>query len=804
MVIKPKTKIIKREEVKRMKKSKIAIALVLSLLLIVQSFSAFAAMTINLGDYDVDLGKITGSTLVTDQPAVGQSVYYDINFSDGSPSLHAVGEYEHWPLLSVTDSVYTYGLNEFIFSSDIGKNISITAKVYDSSIGFTGVEATKDYIFNTPTPAQPHLYDVWMTTTYDEVYDEVYGKIYDVRDTIYGYVYENNARISMPFNTLADDYEIFFDYFGDKIYVNGQDLAVNDEVYLNTSENPNKCEPVSVSVYRSVYHEDYNLDVYLNTPGTATIGDIYIDYPTSSIGQPSPTNISGLVSDADSGNVGINVVYYTLQDSAGNYFDYDFASETFSVSSSVYAVYNDAYLNWYISDADFTRYWNIDFDSEYKLPDSTYTLTVFADDGKAGTAKSTTFTVNSLPPVNPGTGGSTPNTPVLTEPTVELDGTVKVPPTKLDDKGNSVIPLTLATLKKAIEQAKAGEDGGKIIKIELSKVEGAKAYLPEFPVELLTSADNTKFEISTEFGTVLIPANMLKGTDLKGAQKVSLSISLADTSDLSDELKKKLDKKPIIDLGIIVDGNELSWSNSSAPVTVTVPYTVTKDEAKNPEFLTVWYIDGKGKAVPVPSARYNKNLKAVTFTTTHFSSYALVYNETTFSDISKSFAKKSIQVLAAKGIVSGIGNNQFSPVSNITRADFLVMLVKALGLNAEFDKNFSDVESSAYFYNAVGIAKKLGIVSGTGNNIFNPNANITRQDMMVMAAKAMKAADLSLSSDADLSKFADASSIASYATDSISALVSNGIVSGSGDSIMPKGTATREQVASIIYKIYNK
>ncbi|MHB8065558.1 MAG: S-layer homology domain-containing protein [Ruminiclostridium sp.] len=253
-----------------------------------------------------------------------------------------------------------------------------------------------------------------------------------------------------------------------------------------------------------------------------------------------------------------------------------------------------------------------------------------------------------------------------------------------------------------------------------------------------------------------------------------------------------------------MDGKDFSWNNPSAPVTITVPYTLTSTEASNAEFLTVWYIDGNSKPVAVPSARYNAATKSITFSTTHFSKYALVYNETTFSDISSSFAKKGIEVLAAKGITSGTGKNAFSPKANITRADFLVMLVKALGLNADFDSNFSDIKSTDYFYNAVGIAKKLGITSGSTNGNFNPRANISRQDMMVMAVKALKIVGKLTASDADVNKFTDAASISAYAKDSIAALVSSGIVSGNNGEIDPTSSATREQIAIVIYKIYNK
>lgn len=134
------------------------------------------------------------------------------------------------------------------------------------------------------------------------------------------------------------------------------------------------------------------------------------------------------------------------------------------------------------------------------------------------------------------------------------------------------------------------------------------------------------------------------------------------------------------------------------------------------------------------------------------------------------------------------------------------MLVRALGLKADIDSNFGDVDKDAYYYEAIGIAKKLGITAGVDGSNFNPNGEISRQDMMVLAARALKTVNkLSKEGTAgDLSSYSDASDVAGYAADSVAALVKEGIIKGSGNSINPTGTATRAETAVIVYRIYNK
>jgi len=113
----------------------------------------------------------------------------------------------------------------------------------------------------------------------------------------------------------------------------------------------------------------------------------------------------------------------------------------------------------------------------------------------------------------------------------------------------------------------------------------------------------------------------------------------------------------------------------------------------------------------------------------------------TFKDIAScTWAEKQIEVLASKGIINGTSDTTYSPGDQITRADYLTLLVKTLGLNTKFDSNFEDINPAAYYYEAIGIARKLGITSGVGNNRFNPNAPITRQDMMVLTERALRIA----------------------------------------------------------------
>lgn len=197
----------------------------------------------------------------------------------------------------------------------------------------------------------------------------------------------------------------------------------------------------------------------------------------------------------------------------------------------------------------------------------------------------------------------------------------------------------------------------------------------------------------------------------------------------------------------------------------------------------------------------------VTFSTPHFSKFAVSYVFKTFNDASIfPWAQKPIEILASKGIINGISETSFYPGTNITRADFLVILVRTLGITADFSDNFSDVSPSDYYFEALGIAKKLGISNGAGNDVFNPNEQISRQDLMVFSRRALQIFEVVIpqGSAADIQKFGDRSELAAYAVEDVAAIVKERIVSGSGNTLNPKAYATRAEAAVIMYRIFNK
>ncbi len=172
-----------------------------------------------------------------------------------------------------------------------------------------------------------------------------------------------------------------------------------------------------------------------------------------------------------------------------------------------------------------------------------------------------------------------------------------------------------------------------------------------------------------------------------------------------------------------------------------------------------------------------------------------------FSDIdSVAWAKEAIEVLASRGIINGIGNNLFNPDGYITREQFVKIAVGAFVPDAAMaNPEFSDVISGAWYEDFIRKAYAKGIANGMGNGKFGVGENITRQDMCVMIYNAAIAAGMTFETTKD-DEFEDDYLISDYAKEAVYALKNAGAVSGVNDfEFEPQGNATRAQAAKIIY-----
>lgn len=175
--------------------------------------------------------------------------------------------------------------------------------------------------------------------------------------------------------------------------------------------------------------------------------------------------------------------------------------------------------------------------------------------------------------------------------------------------------------------------------------------------------------------------------------------------------------------------------------------------------------------------------------------------ENKFTDLSGyEWGQEAVISLAAKNIINGDGSGNFRPGDSVTRAEFVKMLVLALGVdNPDAEVTFNDVDAGNWAYPYIASASSLGIIKGMGDGMFVPDAHITREDMSVIIHRAAVLFEIDFSGTGET--FADEEDISPYAVDAVGALSAKGIIKGTDSGFMPKDNTNRVQAALVIYRL---
>jgi hypothetical protein len=113
---------------------------------------------------------------------------------------------------------------------------------------------------------------------------------------------------------------------------------------------------------------------------------------------------------------------------------------------------------------------------------------------------------------------------------------------------------------------------------------------------------------------------------------------------------------------------------------------------------------------------------------------------------------------------------------------------------------------NSYYTGYLAAAKRLGIAEGYGGNLFAPDKEISRQEMFTLLYRALTVIGLLPAGESGkaLSDFSDAAQVASWAKDAVTLLVGAGTISGSSGKLTPNSTATRAQMAQLLYNLLGK
>ena len=319
---------------------------------------------------------------------------------------------------------------------------------------------------------------------------------------------------------------------------------------------------------------------------------------------------------------------------------------------------------------------------------------------------------------------------------------------------------------------------------------GSASY--QLPIGLI-DLDALATELTGTTSTLNIKVSMekisgdVRSSFLTSASKAGASL-LGDAIDFSIVAESNGTSKEIKDFGKTYVNRTITVNGSISPFNASV--VVFNPTTNRISFVPATFKDVDGNT-EVTIKRNGNSIYAVVQT-------KKIY----FNDVQKHWASKDIEFLASRMIISGFNESTFKPNDNITRAQFVTMLVQALGLTANEDVDFSDIPADAWYRGYVGAAVNSGITTGVGGNEFKPNALITREEMAVMVANTLAFLNFSFDeaeTTALLAHFQDNHQISSWARNSVAAAYDAGVIKGMDPvTFAPQNKATRAQAAVMI------
>jgi polyhydroxybutyrate depolymerase len=173
------------------------------------------------------------------------------------------------------------------------------------------------------------------------------------------------------------------------------------------------------------------------------------------------------------------------------------------------------------------------------------------------------------------------------------------------------------------------------------------------------------------------------------------------------------------------------------------------------------------------------------------------------ADIAAHWGRSSIRMLARKGIVSGYPDGKFRPDADITRAEFVAMLTRALELAAkpETAAGFKDSAGFGWAKGAIGAAVEAGLVAGTPDGNFTPARQITRAELAAILARVVERRLVPVSTVEEVD-FADARAFPAWAVAAVRTANTAGLVRGFPDgTFRPGRSVTRAEAAIMLHRL---
>ena len=262
------------------------------------------------------------------------------------------------------------------------------------------------------------------------------------------------------------------------------------------------------------------------------------------------------------------------------------------------------------------------------------------------------------------------------------------------------------------------------------------------------------------------------------------------------------------------ENGQVEADPDSAPAGSEVTLTATPDEGYELSSLTVTDAGGNEITLTESDGTYRFTMPSSRVTVT--AEFTLI-GETPetpetpedpgtaglpFTDVaSEDWYYDAVAYAYENDLMNGISDTQFDPDGTTTRGMIAAILYRLEGEPEAPACDFTDVASGQYYTDAVAWASENHLVNGYGDGTFDPDDNITREQMASLLYRYAAFKTYDVTADSDLSGYTDADRISGYAEDAVLWAVEKGLINGMGDgTLAPRGDSTRAQIAAILMR----
>ena len=369
----------------------------------------------------------------------------------------------------------------------------------------------------------------------------------------------------------------------------------------------------------------------------------------------------------------------------------------------------------------------------------------------------------------------------------------------------STATVTPEAASKLVEQAVAAAETAKqagadavntTVTIAFEAPKDAKSVEMDLSAATLSALADAGANVTLAYGEASVTLDPTAAKSLASVEgdAVAISVSVVDNTTLPQAMQDALPDANAIVLDLSATSNESTVSDfGGGTVTISVHY-VPKDPGKA---VVVYNVLDDGTMVKM-NATYNAVTGTLDMITSHFSYYAVMEEDVSFTDVADdAWYAAAVKSCVVKGLFSGTSDTAFSPDAGMTRGMLATVLHRMAGKPAAVGKAFTDVEHGVWYADAVAWASANGIMDGYGAGQFGVNDPVTREQLVAVLYRYAKSPAVT---GADLSGFTDAADVSGFAASAMQWAVQTGVVSGAGDGtvLSPKSGATRAEVAVLL------